>query len=430
MGRTRKENYDEITAAHERDKLASEIYDLGYNEGKGTANNSTDLWTDPTWRAANPDLARWYDKWGTGDAMDNALNTNYLADKTKPAAGSAGGTAAGTSAGAASPTVADVAATPKELLSEDYLRQLADRREKGFSYDMNADYLYQLYKDQYMRQGKLAMEDTMGKAAAMTGGFGNTYAERTGQSTYNQYLQQLNDRVPELYQLALNKYQMEGDELKDMYSILANREAAANEEAWKQKEWDLTLQQFEFDKDKFGKEYALELAKQALNEKVANHDMSVEDAKLALQTLETQAGVDKTYADIDLGYKNFDEGVREFNDTSARGWADIGIAQQNANTSAYRAYNSGSTVSEEAAALGMTDAELEAYKAKFTGSVKLSDEKSWNAAVNKVASAIRTGSFDESMLYKYTYEQAVAIMERAESLINYTDTIKKGNQMK
>ena len=46
-------------------------------------------------------------------------------------------------------------------------------REK-FSYDLNGDALYQQYKDQYTTQGKLAMMDTMGQAAAMTGGYGNS----------------------------------------------------------------------------------------------------------------------------------------------------------------------------------------------------------------------------------------------------------------
>ena len=46
-----------------------------------------------------------------------------------------------------------------------------NNREK-FSYDLNGDALYQQYKDQYMNLGKMAMADTMGQAAALTGGYG------------------------------------------------------------------------------------------------------------------------------------------------------------------------------------------------------------------------------------------------------------------
>ena len=93
-----------------------------------------------------------------------------------------------------------------------------------FSYDLNGDALYQQYKNQYATQGKMAMMDTMGQAQAMTGGYGNSYAQNAGQQAYQGYLQQLNDKVPELYQLALSKYQMEGDEMKDQASIMAEME--------------------------------------------------------------------------------------------------------------------------------------------------------------------------------------------------------------
>ena len=67
---------------------------------------------------------------------------------------------------------------------------------KEFSYDLNGDALYQQYKDKYMTQGKLAMMDTMGQAAAMTGGYGNSYASTAGNQAYQTHLQQMNDVVP------------------------------------------------------------------------------------------------------------------------------------------------------------------------------------------------------------------------------------------
>ena len=94
-----------------------------------------------------------------------------------------------------------------------------------FSYDLNSDALYQQYKDQYMLQGQQAMMDTMGQAAALTGGYGNSYAQTAGQQTYQGYLQQLNDRVPELYQLALDQYNREGDELYNQYGLYMDRES-------------------------------------------------------------------------------------------------------------------------------------------------------------------------------------------------------------
>ena len=96
-------------------------------------------------------------------------------------------------------------------------------REK-FSYDLNGDALYQQYKDQYTMQGKLAMMDAMGQAQAMNGGYGSSYAQSVGQQTYQGYLQQLNDKVPELYQLAMNQYNREGDEMYNQASLMASME--------------------------------------------------------------------------------------------------------------------------------------------------------------------------------------------------------------
>lgn len=102
------------------------------------------------------------------------------------------------------------------------LQKILNREE--FSYDLNGDALYQQYKDQYMLQGQQAMMDTMGQAAALTGGYGNSYAQTAGQQTYQGYLQHLNDRIPELYQLALSKYQMEGDSMRDQAALMAQME--------------------------------------------------------------------------------------------------------------------------------------------------------------------------------------------------------------
>jgi uncharacterized membrane protein YgcG len=97
-------------------------------------------------------------------------------------------------------------------------------REK-FSYDLNGDALYQQYKDKYIQQGKMAMQDTMGQAAAMTGGYGNSYAQSVGNQAYQASLENLNDIVPELYQMAYDKYNQEGQDLYNQYSMLGTQEA-------------------------------------------------------------------------------------------------------------------------------------------------------------------------------------------------------------
>lgn len=105
---------------------------------------------------------------------------------------------------------------------EGTIRKLLNRQ--SFSYDLNGDALYRQYKDRFLRQGKQAMEDTVGKASALTGGYGNSYAQTAGQQSYNQYLQGLNDMLPEFYQMAVDAYVRQGQDLEDRYRLLQDRE--------------------------------------------------------------------------------------------------------------------------------------------------------------------------------------------------------------
>ena len=107
---------------------------------------------------------------------------------------------------------------------DDQLQEIYDKivnRDK-FSYDLNSDALYQQYADQYQLMGRQAMMDTMGQAAALTGGYGNSYASTAGNQAYQAYLQQLNNVVPELYGMALDQYNAEGDKLLTQYSMLGD----------------------------------------------------------------------------------------------------------------------------------------------------------------------------------------------------------------
>lgn len=100
--------------------------------------------------------------------------------------------------------------------------QILSREE--FSYDASADPLFRQYQDRYVTLGQRAMEDTLGRAAALTGGYGNSHAQLAGQAAYNDQLQGLYDRMPELYNLALQRYQLQGALLGDRYDLLAGLE--------------------------------------------------------------------------------------------------------------------------------------------------------------------------------------------------------------
>lgn len=91
---------------------------------------------------------------------------------------------------------------------------------EDFSYSFDADPMYQQYKNQYQQMGERAMADTMGSAAQLSGGYGNSYAQTAGQQQYNQHMQQLNNVIPALRDAAYSMYQAEGNEMKNQLSVL------------------------------------------------------------------------------------------------------------------------------------------------------------------------------------------------------------------
>ena len=91
-----------------------------------------------------------------------------------------------------------------------------------FSWNADQDPFYQDYARRYTQLGQQAMKDTMGQAAALTGGYGNTYAQFAGQGAYNQYMNALADRAIELENRAYQRYQDAGNELYKQYSLLGD----------------------------------------------------------------------------------------------------------------------------------------------------------------------------------------------------------------
>lgn len=87
---------------------------------------------------------------------------------------------------------------------QDLLGQIVNRED--FSYDPEKDPFYGQYRKQYAREGQRATADALGAAAAASGGIASSYANTASAQAGNYYAAQMTDKIPELYQLAYNKY--------------------------------------------------------------------------------------------------------------------------------------------------------------------------------------------------------------------------------
>lgn len=185
------------------------------------------------------------------------------------------------------------------------LNQILNRDD--FSYDAMNDPLYQQYANMYRREGDRAMKETMAEAAAGAGGM-NTYAITAAQQANSYYNSQLNDKIPELYQLAYDMYLNDKESKVQDLGILQNMDAtqynryrdtindyyadknfaygayrdAVNQgqwqtnfdynsmltdrdfmysDAWKNKEWNTNRADLEYDKTQYNRETAEEKLK-------------------------------------------------------------------------------------------------------------------------------------------------------------------------
>lgn len=106
--------------------------------------------------------------------------------------------------------------------NQDLINEVMDQilNRPDFEYNPENDPTYQNYEKQYTKAGERAMQDTLGQVSARTGGLASSYAGTVSQQAYNQYMDALSDKIPELEQLAYERYMNEDDMLRDQLNML------------------------------------------------------------------------------------------------------------------------------------------------------------------------------------------------------------------
>lgn len=174
-----------------------------------------------------------------------------------------------------------------------------------FSYDFNEDALYHMYKDKYIKQGKMAMADTMGQAAAMTGGYGNSYAATVGNQAYQASLEQLNDVIPELYQMAFDRYSQERQDLYNQYGMLADDRDSAygrHQDGYNKLRDSLGIARDDYydGADMF---YTEQNNRNSIAGQIFNDAMAIWDANNSNAWREAEWNRDQTWRDEDIEYQ-------------------------------------------------------------------------------------------------------------------------------
>ena len=100
--------------------------------------------------------------------------------------------------------------------AQEILQQINNGRK--FEFDVNGDELVRQAHDLRAGNAQRAMEDTMGQAAGLTGGYGSSYAQGVGQQAYNEEMRKLNDDVLDIYDRRLAGY---NEDRADQYNRLS-----------------------------------------------------------------------------------------------------------------------------------------------------------------------------------------------------------------
>lgn len=184
---------------------------------------------------------------------------------------------------------------------------LSEIQNRGpFSYDAARDPNYRQAVDHYVRLGRKAMMDTQGRAAAMTGGYGNSYAQGASQQIYGEYLQALSAKLPQFQNMAMKRYELDGKTLKDRYQALTDREKAAYDR------YEKALQQYWAEHDRLQGTYDREQDREFDRyESQRDYDFAVEtDARDAAARAE-QASREQERWEKDLAYQTERDRIRD-----------------------------------------------------------------------------------------------------------------------
>lgn len=199
------------------------------------------------------------------------------------------------------------------------IAQILER--KPMQYNFSGDPLYQMYKDSALAGSQTASADAMARAAALTGGYGNSYAATVANQAAQQQMAGLNEKIPELEQLARARYDAETNRLMNNYGILADLE---NQEYTR--EWNEDQRKYERDQDRLAREDEAYARKLQLAQLAAQYGDTSRLKELGVDTSKYVPNSNVTTKEVSTWHRdqilNFITEKPPYDDESAKYWAE------------------------------------------------------------------------------------------------------------
>ena len=216
-------------------------------------------------------------------------------------------------------------------VSDAYQKQADELYEKikntpDFKYDFNEDAVFKALQEQYMKDGRLAAENVAGQAAALSGGYANSYGTTAAGQAYMAAIDNLYDKVPELEAQAYGRYQDKRNAELQNWEILQKRAAtergnAESERAYKDDRdaylMQLALQNYDILQNKADKERAYAESERAYEDERDAYlwELALQKAQLGDYSALKNLGADTTNAEYETAL-NKAIGLAQFGDYS------------------------------------------------------------------------------------------------------------------
>lgn len=295
----------------------------------------------------------------------------------------------GQQAQAAQQTLQQVQAQKPQSYNSKYGAQLDSIMQqianpKQFKYEFNGDEMFKYYADLYTQKGRQASMDAMGQAAALTGGYGNSYAQQVGQQGYEQYLLGLYDKGMDLQNAAYARYQdAQNQPYRQLEALQARDESEYGRYRDTVGDWERELGRAE-DAARYEREFDY-------NDWAAQQDYYTKLAQIENADYQTEADRQEAIRQFQMNYdRNVLESDRAYN---------RGVLESD------RAYNRDVLESDRAYQEAIRQANLdEAYRQKTFNRDVLESDRAYNRDVlesdRAYQEAVRQANLDEAYRQK------------------------------
>lgn len=277
---------------------------------------------------------------------------------------------------------------------------IADRLtgKNGFSYNPADDEKYLSYMRAYRESGEQAMKAAVASAQKMSGGYGNSYAARSAQNAYEQYMSKAADAVAGMYDDAYSRYRDSFSDYRDARDFAYKNAQQSFENRMQERRYAGETGQQLYENRMNERKYSDELAQREYENRMNSRKYYDDLYRQYYDNWFDERKYNDTLAQRELENKRYE---REYNDSQAQEIFENNLAydklneekRQNRFDNDYRS----SQLEQKNRELDQQDRTLEQRDMSIAqNGKKISDsEKQWRAELNE-----KIRQFNEDLIYK------------------------------